>query len=83
MVTSFSLDIVSFSSFLQNGQSTSEKTAILRLPSPLSSLIAFLKGRLSKSTLFSSSSLAEVRSIFVFGSTNLPSTIKKLKSSSL
>ena len=43
MVTSFSLNIVSFSSFLQNGQSTSEKTAILRLPSPRSSLIAFLK----------------------------------------
>ena len=74
MVTSFNLDIVSFSSFMQNGQSTSENTAIRRLPSPLSSLIAFLKGKLSKSTLFNSSSLAEVKSIFVFGSTLLLNT---------
>ena len=82
MVMLFISTIVSFSNFLQKGQSISENTAILRSPLPLTTFIAISNGRLLKLTLVNSSNLALVKSTLVIGFTNLPSIIKKEKDSS-
>ena len=79
MVTSFSFANASFSSFLQKGQSISEKIAILLLPFPLMSFMALSNGNELKLTKVKISNLSLVKSFFVFGSTKRPSTIKKLK----
>nr|WP_305016956.1 phosphomethylpyrimidine synthase ThiC [Mycobacterium tuberculosis] len=71
----------SCSTRLQNGQSGSEKTAILREPLPFTFLMALPRGSESKSMAVSLFRVFSVRSTMPFVSTRLPCIMKRKPSS--